>query len=1083
MKNIFRKKITNSEENNQGKEKNRKKRKYIIIFSTIIIVIAVGIRIYFNNERVKNIIEKSVYSSLNRKIEINNFKYSLLFTKIELNGITLYNSTKFDEKENIKLDTLRIRLSIFKLIFLRVHIKEILIDNLYISMFTDKQGNWNIPDLPPSEEKIKETNKEPFDLKKLDFLKFRADIENIRINNLKVHADSINYTTNNNGILASLNSFNFHFDLNTKRFKLSEVVGINAINTLKKLNIRTFITNDVSYQNNTISFNDDTKLDLNISLPKEVVDLKDYNKDEILLKFQFEIDNPNFIYNNIKRDDLQLAFDIQVRYNKKTQNLYIDNIQSEILNDEILKIVAEANNIFKKDIGVNIDTLYARLDLKKLNRLSTMIVPQLGINMSGNINIDVAKTFGTINNINNNIDISLDKIDFIFGKTISIKNLNSKTKLGFNFNKNEKSKNDIQLEHNTTIERAFALNKYPVRNVKLNFNAFSSLDGIFDISSAMNDKNKKSDTEVYINDISLDYLQSKVAINGKVKFDDPTDLNINIKSLPVAHFSGEIARGALDADINIYGRLLDNLRVKLDGDINNFSYNLSGEVSSLTKAKLIVDANANIISKDVRVRKLDIDLGNFFNFKSNMNLKGFGAEEGFINISTLRIAPYSIKNWLSPNYKSLVESLPFEDDIKLTSKLQYNLALSESKASITNYTTLFVTEKQYNLQDVKMNIDADVDYKNDLKLNIDNFEITSKTNNLLVSVKGYYTQNLKNTDLKYKVGLDTKSLYLPFGLEVGGLIDIDGILKNNIASGKFNAKDFFMNKGEKGKETIVLNGLQSDINYNFNLIPEKDSSSIKVEPVRYNPLKTKSPNLFFKQLRVYLKVGELIDDSIRLTDFSTSIKIDNHIITIQDLKSSLYIGGEKFDDKLFFQSIENNTAPRRGAIRIPWLNINLASFNTQTIKYDTRILASDINFKYLIPAENRYKINDDKLLVNLTADIAGTGISPLSSINTSTFFVGISKMSTEFSKALIEIIRPINPGIAVIENIVQFGYDPNSVEFSISANKVFTTFYFRDQNLDKIKQQKQQLLVFEGDKFGLDPMPFSDVVSYLEGNK
>ena len=196
----------------------------------------------------------------------------------------------------------------------------------------------------------------------------------------------------------------------------------------------------------------------------------------------------------------------------------------------------------------------------------------------------------------------------------------------------------------------------------------------------------------------------------------------------------------------------------------------------------------------------------------------------------------------------------------------------------------------------------------------------------------------------------------------------------------------------------------------------------------------------------------------------------------------LYLGGEKFDDALFLASISNNTAPRRGAIHLPWLNVDLGSFNTSTIKYDMRVLASDINFKYLLSPENREKINDDKLLVNLTADIAGVGVSPLNNIRPTTFFVGISKMSTEFSKFLIEMIRPINPGISTVENIVQFGYDPNSVEFSISANKVYTTFYFRDQNLDKVSQQKQQLIAFEGDKFGLEPMPFSDVISYLEGN-
>ena len=125
-----------------------------------------------------------------------------------------------------------------------------------------------------------------------------------------------------------------------------------------------------------------------------------------------------------------------------------------------------------------------------------------------------------------------------------------------------------------------------------------------------------------------------------------------------------------------------------------------------------------------------------------------------------------------------------------------------------------------------------------------------------------------------------------------------------------------------------------------------------------------------------MKIPPFVDDSIRIRDFSSSIKVQGHGVTIQDLKSSLYIGGEKFDDNLFLASISNNTAPRRGAIHAPWINVDLGSFNTSTIKYDMRVLASDINFKYLLTPENREKINDEKLLVNLTADVAGVGISP-----------------------------------------------------------------------------------------------------------
>ena len=324
--------------------------------------------------------------------------------------------------------------------------------------------------------------------------------------------------------------------------------------------------------------------------------------------------------------------------------------------------------------------------------------------------------------------------------------------------------------------------------------------------------------------------------------------------------------------------------------------------------------------------------------------------------------------------------------------------------------------------------------------------------------------------MNYDVGLDTESLYLPFGIEIGGLFNVNGNLKNNIADGVFKTDEFFANMDSPDKMSIVLNGLTSNIDYHFDLTPTKNETAVSA--ARYTPLITQVPNMYFKQLRVYLKIPPFVDDSIRIMDFYSSVKIQGHGLTIQDLKSSLYIGGEKFDDALFLASISNNTAPRRGAIHLPWLNVDLGSFNTSTIKYDMRVLASDINFKYLLSPENREKINDDKLLVNLTADIAGVGVSPLNNIRPTTFFVGISKMSTEFSKFLIEMIRPINPGISTVE----------TVEFSISANKVYTTFYFRDQNLDKVSQQKQQLIAFEGDKFGLEPMPFSDVISYLEGN-
>lgn len=1083
MKKFFKKKEkTETVSENTDKKKRRFKKRYIpLILLFLIIVGIVGARIYFNNERVKNLIQNVVYSSMNRKFEIGDFKYGLLFPKIEMSNVILYNSDNFNNEENIKIDNFRLKFSLFSLFFLKLHVQDLTIDNLYVYMFTDESGNWNLPDIPPSEPKEEDTNKKPFDMHKLDFLKLKADIESIRINNLAFKADSKSFLTNrpNNGLIASLSNYNLHLDLHSKRFALSQVMGIGAPEVLKDIYLKSFIINSLAYNDRSIFFNDNPLFNLDVSYPKNEDGTE--NKDEIVIRFDFEIDDPEFSYNGKKRDDMQFALNLLARYNIKSQSVTLENLSSELLDDEILKVIASADRIFGSDIGVNLDTLYARLNLNKINPLVSMFLPSLGINVSGMVNVDADKSTGTINNLTNTIRIALDKINFSMGNTIAVNNLNSKTKLNFTFNPNTISKEDIQLEHKTTIDKVTALRVYSVNNTDISLRALSSLNGALAVAPAITDPSKKSDTVLYVDNISTKYIKSDVKINGAVKFDDPTELNINVKELPIANFSGGFARGALNLDIKVFGDMINNINTAVNGVIRNFSYNLNGEVSSSATAKVNVLANANLLTQNIKVTELNLDLDNFLNFRSNLDLEGMGLKKGFVNISTLRIAPYAMKNWLSTKFAEIFDSLPFEDDLKMTSALGYTLSLEDKFATVTNFSTFYVTEKQYKLQDVTMKADADVNFGDTLYANIRDFTLQSPTNKLLVHADGYFTPDIKKSDLNYNVGLDTETLYLPFGIEIGGLFNVKGNLKNNIANGVFKTDRFFANMDSQDKLSIVLKGLTSNIDYHFDLTPTENK--VTATAARYTPLVEQVPNMFFEQLRVYLKVPPFIDDSIRIRDFSSSVRVQGHGVTIQDLKSSLYIGGEKFDDKLFVESISNNTAPRKGAIHLPWINVDLGSFNTSTIKYDMRILASDINFKYLLPPENREKINDEKLLVNLTGDIAGVGISPLNNIKPTTFFVGISKMSTEFSKFLIEMIRPINPGISTVENIVQFGYDPNSVEFSISANKVFTTFYFRDQNLDKPTQQKQQLIAFEGDKFGLEPMPFSDVISYLEGGK
>lgn len=62
--------INNNEIKNNNAKRKFKKRYIPLIILIVLIFAIIGARIYFNNERVKNLIENIVYSSMNRKLEI-----------------------------------------------------------------------------------------------------------------------------------------------------------------------------------------------------------------------------------------------------------------------------------------------------------------------------------------------------------------------------------------------------------------------------------------------------------------------------------------------------------------------------------------------------------------------------------------------------------------------------------------------------------------------------------------------------------------------------------------------------------------------------------------------------------------------------------------------------------------------------------------------------------------------------------------------------------------------------------------------------------------------------------------------------
>lgn len=1069
------------ENENSNNKKNKKrgflkgKKRYIPLIMLIFIVfVSICGRVYFSNNRVKNILENFSKNSLKRKLEIGRLKYSILFPKLYLSDITIYNSSNFGEKENIKIDSVKVRFSVFSLFTLKLHIKEFIIDSPNIKLFTDRYGNWNIPDLPPSETKKKKPESEPFDFNKLDFLKLKVVIENIRLNNLSVNADSLS-TLPNKGLYTSVHDFNFQFDLKTKRFPISSVMGVNAPKVIDNLRVNLFLNE----ANSEVQFKDKSTLLYSKPVLNFLVESAKTNNFNVV--FNFNIEDKGFIIEN-KSQSVQVGTKLDIAYNADNYDLSINNISVSLFNEEILKIVVYLQNILSENIALEIDTLFANMNLDKIKPLTDVFLKDMNLGLSGIISLNTQKTKGTVEDLKNKIDLSFNRVYFSLSDTIKAENINALMNINYNFSKSVTRSDDLKINNNMTADSITIATLPAFKNLTFNFDSISSLNGLLSAVETFGDDGKTSDAIVEITELKANALKANVMLDGLLRFDDPIDLNLNVENFPLSEFTGGLARGALSLNGKIGGKLLGNIIPNLNGTIRNFSYNLNGDVSSTAQAKIAFLGNVNINTQNVSLNTFSIMLDRFFTFKIQGELESFGLNGGYINIYQTRIAPYGLKRFLSPNIKAILNGLPFEDDINIASSLKYTLSMNNSYASVTNLTKIEVTEEKYNLKDLTIKIDSDVSFGENVLANIRHFSIESATNNLLVKLVGLATPNTAKADLKYEIKLDTKSIYFPFNIETGGFFNLVGSLSKNVAKGQLLSKNFFVDMKSTGAMSLYLEDFNAETDYNF-YFEKPITTHTQVTPARYTPLTKDKPNMFFKQLKVNLKITPFIDDAIRIVDFQTSFKIEGHGLTIRDLQSDLYIGGERFDDELFFMSITNNTAPKKGAIYLPWMNIDLGNFKSDSIRYDIRMLASDINLKYLLPPESRSKIDDEKLLINFTGDIAGIGVAPLNIMRFNTFFVGISKMSTEFSKFLIEMIRPLNPGISAVENIVQFGYDPNSVEFSISDNKVFTTFYFRDQNLDKPNQQKMQLIAFEGDKFGLEPMSFSDVISYLEGGK
>ncbi len=172
----------NTEASSSGKKPKKgiwkifRLRNFFILAAMLVAIIIAAVPIVrfavFTDKKVEGIVLSVLNNSLGRDVKVSSFKYSLLATGVEIEDIVIYNSDKFGSKENVTIGKINVALSIPSLLMLRANIKDISLEDINIYLFTDENGNWNIPDLKESEKEEKiEEYKEPFDLTKLDFIK------------------------------------------------------------------------------------------------------------------------------------------------------------------------------------------------------------------------------------------------------------------------------------------------------------------------------------------------------------------------------------------------------------------------------------------------------------------------------------------------------------------------------------------------------------------------------------------------------------------------------------------------------------------------------------------------------------------------------------------------------------------------------------------------------------------------------------------------------------------------------------------------------------------------------------------------
>ncbi len=651
--------------------------------------------------QAETLIEENLYA----KAKIEKIEFNPLLLKLNIHNFLLNDLN--DEKLAF-FKELEVELGIFKSLEQKhFRVEYILLDNLFLNIIQDKNGELNLAKLlreNPKNHEIEETTNQVENDSSNDiaFLLAKIDLKNI----------NIDFTSQN-----IEKDFNLNLrDLNYTIYDLGTFKNSLSSNNLKlKINENTDLTIKGAFNLNPFKAYGEIKID--DLRPKELIDYEknlfnfDINKDanlNIVLDYYLEIKDSLALYLSTQKLELN--------------NLNLIQKEKNIASLEKLDIKSFNFDLEKQEIFLE------NIDIKNLN--SNMILDEKGINFANLINSteedevteekkDEKPWIVNLKNINANANFSFDdkinnsktKVDNIILNTQSLNIINSNIDLnGANLSTKNISYKDIKnaLEL-SSLDTKIVLDSMKLADKKINFSNIELEKNGFNFIE------KKSKLDIKNQNLKSSFKNLEITDDIKIE-------------------NSKIALNNLSFKEN--SNLLDISSKNIDMNLSNFMFDKNSNLT-ISNSKL---NSSSFIFKDIK-QKLNINLD-----KISTNLDAFSLDSK----SNIKVKSANIKN---PNLKFEDINNKLSLDVKNTN-IDLNSLVFDSNSNL-NISKLNLSKPSINMLDAQNNLKL---LANDINLSINDFKL--KNSDIFLGNIKLLNPSMNFVDLSSNMKIKTKNIDL-----------------------------------------------------------------------------------------------------------------------------------------------------------------------------------------------------------------------------------------------------------------------------------------------------------------------------------